>query len=129
MHKLCNKAWDEGTIPEEWCKYILVQIPKKGDRSNCSNYRTICLINHTRRVLLTVLLHRLKSHLDPYHSEEQAGFRKYRSTMHQILTRKLLVEKTKRQGKKMYNCFIDFQKEFDTIKHKIIWATLKSYGV
>ncbi|CAF1687917.1 unnamed protein product, partial [Adineta ricciae] len=23
----------------------------------------------------------------------------------------------------------DFQKAFDTIKHKIIWATLKSYGV
>jgi hypothetical protein len=40
-----------------------------------------------------------------------------------------LAEKAKRQGKKIYNCFIDFQKAFDTIKHKIIWAMLKSYGV
>lgn len=29
----------------------------------------------------------------------------------------------------MYNCFIDFQKAFDTIKHNIIYATLKSYGI
>ncbi|CAF3713999.1 unnamed protein product [Rotaria socialis] len=29
IHKLCNKAWHEGTIPEEWGKSILVPIPKK----------------------------------------------------------------------------------------------------
>jgi len=104
-------------------------IPKKGDLSHCSNYRTISLINHTGKVFLVVLLNRLKNQLDPYLSEEQAGFRKDRSTIHQILTLRLLAEKAKRQGKKIYNCFIDFQKAFDTIKHKVIWATLKSYGV
>ena len=129
IHELCNRAWHEGTVPEEWSKSILVPIPKKGDLSECSNYRTISLINHTGKVFLTVLLNRLKSRLDPYLSEEQAGFRKDRSTIHQILTLRLLAEKAKRQGKKIYNCFIDFQKAFDTIKHKVIWATLKSYGV
>jgi hypothetical protein len=63
------------------------------------------------------MLNRLKNHLDRYLSEEQARFRR------------LLAEKAKGQGKKIYNCFIDFQKAFDTIKHKIIWAMLKSYGV
>jgi len=129
IHMLCNKSWHEGTIPEEWGRSILVPIPKKGDLSNCSNYRTISLINHTGKVLLMVLLNRLKCYLDPYLSEEQAGFRKDRSTVHQILMLRLLAEKAKRQGKKIYNCFIDFQKAFDTIKHKIIWAMLKSYGV
>ena len=76
-----------------------------------------------------MLLNRLKTQLDPYLSEEQAGFRKDRNTVQQILTLRLLAEKAKRQGKKIFNCFIDFQKAFDTIKHKIIWATLKSYGV
>ena len=129
IHKLCNKAWHEGMIPEEWGKSILVPIQKKGELSNCSNYRTISLINHTGKVLLIVLLNRLKNHLDPYLSEAQAGFRKDRSTVHQILTLRLLAEKAKRQNKKIYNCFIDFQKAFDTIKHKIIWAMLNSYGV
>ncbi|CAF4843884.1 unnamed protein product [Rotaria socialis] len=40
IHELCNRAWYEGTIPEEWGKSILVPIPKKGDLSECANYRT-----------------------------------------------------------------------------------------
>ena len=129
IHKLCNKAWNEGIIPEGWNKSTLVPIPKKGDLSECSNYRTISLINHTGKVLLIVLLNRLKQQLDPSLSEEQAGFRKDRSAIHQILTLRLLAEKAKRQGQKVYNCFIDFQKAFDTISHRILWTVLKSYGV
>ena len=33
IHLLCNKAWNESTIPEEWSKSILVLILKKGDLS------------------------------------------------------------------------------------------------
>ncbi|CAF1270699.1 unnamed protein product [Adineta ricciae] len=129
IHELCNRAWEEETIPEEWGRSILVPIPKKGDTSECSNYRTISLINHTGKVFLMVLLNRLKQHLDPYMSEEQAGFRKDRNTTHQILILRLLAEKAKRNGKKIYNCFVDFTKAFDTIKHNIMWAVLRSYGV
>ena len=125
IHRLCNRAWKEEIIPEQWGRSILVPIPKKGDLSDCSNYRTISLINHTGKVLLN----RLKYHLDPHLSEEQAGFRKDRSTVHQILILRLLGEKAKRNNKKIYNSFIDFQKAFDTIKHKMIWAVLRSYGV
>ena len=129
IHLLCNKAWNESTIPEEWSKSILVPIPKKGDLSQCANYRTISLINHTGKILLIILLNRLKHQLEPHLSEEQAGFRKDRITVHQILTLRLIAEKAKRHGKKIYNCFIDFQKAFDTIKQKVIWAALRSYGV
>ena len=113
-------AWCEGAIPEQWGKSILVPISKKRDLSNCSSYRTISLINHTEKILSTVLLNRLESHLDPYLAEEQAGFRKDRSTVHQILAVRLLAEKVKRQGKKIFKCFIDFRKAFDAIKHEII---------
>ena len=65
IHLLCNKAWNESTIPEEWSKSILIPIPKKGDLSQCANYRTISLINHTGKILLVVLLNRLKQQLEP----------------------------------------------------------------
>ena len=99
IHPLCNKAWNESTIPEEWSKSILVPIPKKGDLSQCANYRTISLINHTGKILLIILLNRLKHQLEPHLSEEQAGFRKDRSTVHQILTLRLIAEKAKRREK------------------------------
>ena len=92
------------------------------------NYGTISLINHTGKILLIVLLNRLKRQLEPDLSEEQAGFRKDRSTVHQILTLRIIAEKAKRHREKIYNCFIDFQKAFDTIKHKVIWAVLRSCG-
>ena len=80
-------------------------------------------------MLLIVLLNRLKQQLEPHLSEEQARFRKDRSTIHQILALRLIAEKAKRQGKKIYNCFIDFQKAFDTVKHKVMWTVLRSYGI
>ena len=95
IHLLCNKAWNESTIPEEWSKSILVPIPKKGDLSQCTNCRTVFLINHTGKILLIVLLNRFKQQLEPHLSEEQAGFRKDRSTVHQILTLRLIAEKAR----------------------------------
>src|SRR6218665_2772834 len=55
IHKLCRQAWREGKIPEEWTQTILVIIPKKGDLMECSNCRTIALLNHMSRVLMNVL--------------------------------------------------------------------------
>ena len=47
-----------------------------------------------------ILLNRLQYQLNPYLSEEQSGFRKDRSTVHQILILRLIAEKAKRKGKK-----------------------------
>ena len=129
IHLLCNKAWNESTIPEEWSKSILVPIPKKRGLSQCLNYRKVSLINHTGKILIIILLNRFKNQLEPHLSEEQAGSRKDRSTVYQILILRLIAEKTKRHGEKIYNCFIGFQKAFDTIKHKVIWTVLRSYGI
>ena len=93
------------------------------------NYRTIALLSHVGKVLMMVLLERLKAQMEPHLSEEQAGFRKDRSTIHQILILRLIAEKAKRKGRHILNCFIDFRKAFDSIKHDITWATLRSYGV
>ena len=129
IHSICKQVWHEGRTPEEWTKSVIVTIPKKGDLAECSNYRTIALSSHISKVLMMVLLERLKAQVEPYLSEEQAGFRRDRSTVQQILILRLIAEKAKRKGRRILNCFIDFRKAFDTIKHDVIWATLKSYGV
>jgi len=74
-------------------------------------------------------LERLKPLVEAYLPEEQEGFRSDRNTTQQKIILRLLAEKMKRKGKKVYNCFIDFQKAFDFVKHSITWATMKSYGV
>ena len=54
---------------------------------------------------------------------------KDRSMIQQILALRLIAEKAKRKGQIIYNCFVDFEKAFDSISHKATWAILQSYRV
>ena len=129
IHVICNKIWKEGRWPTDWSRSILVMLPKKGCLRECTNYRSISLISHMCKIMLNVLLERMKGALEAQLSEEQGGFRKDRSTVQQILTLRLIAEEvTERQGK-LYNCFIDFQKAFDSVWHQGLWAVLNNMMV
>ncbi len=54
----------------------LIHIHKKGSTLDCENFRTISLIGHMGKVLMTILTERLRIHLEEHLSDEQAGFRK-----------------------------------------------------
>jgi hypothetical protein len=53
----------------------LEQKAKVKDLKECKNYRTIALMNHMCKLLMVVLLEKLKSQVEAYLAEEQAGFR------------------------------------------------------
>ena len=52
----------KGIWPEDWKKSIFIPIYKKGDRKECSNYRTISLIPHASKVLIKIIMDRLTIH-------------------------------------------------------------------
>ena len=90
IHSLCNQVWVECHVPEEWLKSVLVPIPKKGGALECKNYRTISLISHIGKIIMIILQKRLDAQLEAHIADEQAGFRKDRSTTQQILMLRLL---------------------------------------
>ena len=114
---------------EEWTKSVLITLPKKGDFAECKNYRTIALTSQVGKVMMKILLGRLKAQTEEYMSEAQARFRKDRNTVQQILALRLIAEKAKRVGKPILNCFVDFQKAFDSVEQDICEAVMESYGV
>ena len=65
-------------------KSVFIQIPKKGNAKECSNYCTIALISHTSKVTLKILQGRLQQYLKRELPDVQAGFRKGRGTRGQI---------------------------------------------
>ena len=58
----------------------------------------------------------------------QAGFRKGRGTRDQIANIYWIIEKV-RELKKIYFCFIDFAKAFDSVDHNKLWKILKEMGI
>ena len=106
FHQVCNNTWESGIVPDTWKKSVLVTI----------------------QVLMMILNRRLQTQVEPL-ADEQAGFRKDRGTVQQILALRLLIEKARRKGRRIYSCFINFQKAFDNVNQEVAWEVLKSYGI
>ena len=93
----------------------------------CSNYRTIALTSHLGKVLMMILTERLRLQIEKHMADEQAGFRKDSSTVQQIPALRRIAEKARQKGKKIFNCFVDFQEAFDNIDQtlyctRVIWS-------
>ena len=46
-HSICQQIWKTQQWPQDWKKSVFIPVPKKGNAKECSNYRTIVLINGT----------------------------------------------------------------------------------
>ena len=59
LHSICQ-IWKTQQWPQDWKRSVFIPIPKKGNTKECSNYRTIALISHARKVTLKILQARLQ---------------------------------------------------------------------
>ena len=74
---------------------VFIPIPKKGNVKECSNYHTIALISHARKVMLKILKARLQQYMNRELPDVQAGFRKGRGTRDQIANICWIIEKAR----------------------------------
>ena len=82
LQSICQQIWK--TQPQDWKRSEFIPIPKKGNAKECSNYHTIALISHSRKVMLKILQARLEQYVNHELPDVQAGFRKARGTRDQI---------------------------------------------
>ena len=130
MQWICNMAWKQGVVPDDWVKAILVPIYKgKGSRDECGNYRGISLLSIPGKVYGRIVIERVMEITDGRISEEQGGFRSGRGCVDQIFTVKMLAEKYLVKGRKLYAAFMDLEKAYDRVDWDALWDVLKIYGV
>lgn len=72
---LVKKIGEEKEVPGDWIEGFFIKLPKKGDLSNCANYRGITLLSVPGKVFNRIILERMKGAVNPLIRDQQAGFR------------------------------------------------------
>ena len=93
LHSICQQIWKTQQWPQDWKRSVFIQIPKKGNAKECSNYHTIALISHVSKVMLKALQAKLQQYMNQELSDVQAGFRKGRGTRDETANIHWIIEK------------------------------------
>ena len=140
---LFNRVMCEG-MPRSWILSTIVPLFKAGDLTVPQNYRTI-MVGHTLAWLYASILEQQLSKWaenEGIRAAGQAGFRRDFSTLDHLLTLRAIIEEGRAHGRRMYCCFVDFRKAFDTVPRarlmrrlqelrvptEIIWGIMALYG-
>ena len=70
---MLNEIWDKEEIPSEWKTGMLVTIPKKGNLSECKNWRGIVLLSVPSKILCRIILDRIQETVDKKLRKEQVA--------------------------------------------------------
>lgn len=126
-----NSIIKHGIYPDLWKENFIKPIFKGGCFNNPANYRGVALSSCFGKFFSKILSNRLDKFLDQNNilCNEQIGFRKNCRTSDHIFTLKCLIDKSFRMSKRLYVCFIDLHKAFDTINREALLYKLCKYNI
>ena len=117
LHSKCQQIWKMQQWPQEWKRSLFIQIPRKGNAKECSNYCTVALISHASKVMLKILQASLQQYVNHEFPDLEAGFIKGRGTRDQIANILQIIKKARKLQKNICFCFTDYAKAFDCVDH------------
>ena len=130
LQKLFNIILEKGVFPRTWYNGLITPIFKSGAKNDPGNYRGICVTSCLGKLFCSIL-NRITSHLclnNPIH-RNQIGFQSGSRTSDHLFTLKTLIDnrvKARSRGK-IFACFVDFRKAFDSIWHNgLLFKLLQS---
>ncbi|KAL9976159.1 hypothetical protein ACROYT_G013418 [Oculina patagonica] len=129
LEDLFRTVWETEEIPEDWNCGLIVKLPKKGNLTDCGNWRGITLLSVPAKVMGRVIITRLHDAVDRMLREEQAGFRRGRSTTEHIFVLRNVIEQSLEWNASLYTCFVDYEKAFDSVHRETLWRIMQSYGI
>lgn len=131
--KVFNLVLSSGCFPDIWNEGIITPIHKSGDKLDPNNYRGICVSSNLGKAFSSILNERIQTFLIEHNAlcKNQIGFLPNHRTTDHIYTLHTLINKHlnyTRNGK-IFACFIDFKKAFDSIWHTGLYYKLLETGV
>ena len=115
------------SYPTKLAVSLLNTIPKKGNLSLPGNYRGIQMLKAFGVLYDRIINNRMEHWLKV--CDEQSGFQKLRSTLHQIFTIRLLIEIAKMTNTTLYIGMFDLAKAFDKVSRLKLLKKLVLLGI
>jgi hypothetical protein len=127
IHKLINSIWNKEELPDQWRQSVIITVYKKGDKTDCGNYRTISLLSTSYKILSNLVLSELSPHVRVHEIivDCQCGFRRNKSTTDHIFLLHSSDTGEKWECHEIVNqLFIDFERSMIQLRGK--YCTLLS---
>ena len=130
IRRLFNICLDIGAYP--WNTSLVTPLHKKGSIYDPNNYRAIAVSSNLGKLFSSILLKRLttfRASACP-DTPNQLGFCKGAQTVDHILTLYTCIDKyVNTQKGRLYTCFVDYAKAFDTVSRDALLYKLHKMGI
>ena len=131
LENIFNAILGHKHYPKEWKLGIIVNLFKSGDKCNTDNYRGLTINSCLGKLFNTVMNNRLVKFLDENQiiHDNQIGFKKKARPSDHIFILNTLFKKICKGNKKLYLCFVDFRKAYDTVWRNALLLKLLKIGI
>ena len=129
LFRICRMMWHSERIPPELVRGTFIMMHKQGSRDDMANYRAICLLCHSYKLLSAVVARRLMAVLDERLPDTQAGFRPARGCRDNECALRWFIDMVLREGRQAVVTFIDYSAAFDTESQLFLDSALAETGV
>ena len=128
---IMNFVKNKSNYPNNWAWSITSLLFKEGDDTDPNNYRAISVADAISKILAIMLNNRLEewNKENKIIRKEQIGFKKLSRPSDHLLVLKTLIDIYNNEGKKLFACFVDFQKAFDSVWRVGMFYKLIKFGM
>ena len=127
--KCFNYVLKGGETPPSWRQAIISVIPKPGkDRTECSSYRPISVLNADYKIFTSIMVSRLENIVPDLIDTDQTGFVKNRRTQDNVRRAIHLVDIMSRSNRRSLIISFDAEKAFDSVRWEFLYLVLKRFG-
>ena len=130
VRKVMNGIREVESVPEVWKESRMVLLHKGGEKRVLDNYRGIAINSNFGKILTRLIGRRLEDDVEVRNllGWMQYGFRrKWRST-DAIFTVTSIIEKYKREKRRLSVAFLDVRKAYDKVWREGLWKVLRDLG-
>lgn len=124
-----NKSVTTGIFPSQFKQANVTPIFKKGDKTDVTNYRPICILNSFSKIFEKLVHDRILAFLNDLFDKNQHGFMKNRSTLTNTSIFVNSVARNMEANVETHAIYTDFAKAFDSVDLGILLRKLRSYGI